>query len=891
MENYPKQGTANKFDLFLRKLKDSITIGAIIIIIGSLVSYKALEEIKKNQNEILETQLTVILKSVYASLHQWSKDRKNEVNRWVTNKNLNKCINLFTEKLQDQKNKPEDQANLECFQELDEWIDKHEEYQEWAIITKNGVILRAGHSKFKEKHEIYAMNEYRAKVFAKEISISLPTLSNIPLPNRRLEGKMVLKQPTMFVASVITNEYKETPLAMIFRIDPEQGFTKINQEGRIGKSGETYAFNKKGYIISASRFGDTLINELGFIAPGQSEILSIQIRSPGIGASKGFSQDPYKGKPLTYMAENVLKTGMASAEERDASSHKKNKQKKFIKNFEGYPDYRGVPVIGMGLWNEDFKMGITTELDFEEAYSLYDSFVELIWGIWIFTIIFFVYYSVESIKHKAWAKKLVDANSLLNSILNGTSSISIVSTDLQGLVRSWNKGAENQLGYTATEMVGRENIGIVYADKNGGSSLKTSVQDVLKEKRICHKEVEQQTKEGKKIHVALTLTPKINEDKEVEGIIGIGEDITETVQGREKLKINARYLKLVEEILSATIDIDNIEEMSKKICDEVRSCMKWAVGNFFLLDRKSESFTLTASSFPTDSTSLTTFVRLRETNTNSPGMRFLKQVVKVKLPVYSNNLIEESDFEKKILMDSGLQSGFWFPIFIEDDVVGILEFLSFETEEHKDHEKELLQVINKISYILGRAIERKKIKIDLERYSMLAASFKGIIDAMNKASTSEEIIQACLDQICSTAEWEVGHYLIVDENSSANEMSSSDIWYFDDPDSFKVFRKVSRESNFRHPEDLPVKVLASKQPIWIENLAKEHEFQRGQIAKNNGLKSGFCFPILKEERVFGVMEFYFSKTQEIDKTFLDTLGQIGVELGNLPQFFKEENPT
>ncbi len=43
------------------------------------------------------------------------------------------------------------------------------------------------------------------------------------------------------------------------RIRPEQEFTRIMQLGRVGDTGETYAFNKDGLFVSNSRFDDQLI--------------------------------------------------------------------------------------------------------------------------------------------------------------------------------------------------------------------------------------------------------------------------------------------------------------------------------------------------------------------------------------------------------------------------------------------------------------------------------------------------------------------------------------------------------------------------------------------------------------------------------------------------------
>ena len=52
-------------------------------------------------------------------------------------------------------------------------------------------------------------------------------------------------------------------------------------------------------------------------------------------------------------------------------------------------------------------------------------------------------------------------NTFLKNILDSSSSISILSTDLEGTVLFWNKGAENIFGYKAEEMVGLQRIDTV----------------------------------------------------------------------------------------------------------------------------------------------------------------------------------------------------------------------------------------------------------------------------------------------------------------------------------------------------------------------------------------------------------------------------------------------
>lgn len=851
MGNFLKQRTEKKKDLLLMEMTRIIYTGILLIIIGGYISHLYLKDIKSTHKEILGTQLIAVLNSVSGSLDIWAELRKEEVTRWADSNIL------------------QDTANNEDF---GNWIKGHSEYNDKYIIDEAGKTYKVLGSASGVTHELHQFpdthperREFLDKVFTQsQAVISRPMI---------FEGSIA---PVMFVASPIKN-YKKT-LALVFKIDPNKGFSKLHKDAQIGETGETYAFNKSGYLLSESRFLRSLIHNFGFLAPDETGILNIQIRDPGGDITKGFIEKPSSGRPLTKVAQHVKNIA--------DSKHGENLDKADIfAGLDGYPDYRGVKVMGVGKWNKTFEMGIATEIDYDEALKGYNGIFWFMVFCWALIILLFVVYSFDLYKHRFQKIKLMESNLFLKSILDSSSSVSIISTDAQGKILFWNKGAENQLGYKSEEMTDLKNIKIIYPEKNGRSKLENSITGVLQSGKTCQQEVEEVTKQGHRINVAITMTPRIDEKGQVEAILGIGEDITEKVQTRKKLKKGALYLKLVEEVFTASKNNDNVKNTAKHICDMVCSHMNWAIGNFILLDK--ESLTLNSTSCPLASVEIKYFLKIRKTTFNSQGMTLLKQAIQTESPVFSSNLIEEFDIDKRVLTSSGIKSGFWFPVFIENNVVGVLEFFSLEIEELDKH---LFQVINRVSSILGRNLEHKRIKINLTQSSILAENYKGIIDAMNKSSTSEEIIQACLDRICSATKWQIGHFLLLDDNLPTDtRLKSSDIWHMKDPDLFKAFRRVSTNPDFNHSEDLSGRVLAAKQPIWIESLANEPTPRRAQIAINSGLESGFGFPILRGESVFGVMEFYFTKTEEVDKEFLDTLAEIGTHLGNIPQFEIEDN--
>jgi|GEM_PF-3381631 signal transduction histidine kinase/DNA-binding response OmpR family regulator len=153
----------------------------------------------------------------------------------------------------------------------------------------------------------------------------------------------------MFVGAPVRGKSDEIIAVLTFRVDPGRDYGAILRRGRIGKSGESYVLDNSGLMISPSRFNDQL-RSVGIIGKDESAILNIEVRDPGVnlietGGGRSSGEFPY-----TLMAESVLKGEAAS-------------------NVSGYRDYRGVPVVGAWLWDEELGFGITTEVDTEEAFE------------------------------------------------------------------------------------------------------------------------------------------------------------------------------------------------------------------------------------------------------------------------------------------------------------------------------------------------------------------------------------------------------------------------------------------------------------------------------------------------------------------------------------------
>lgn len=133
-------------------------------------------------------------------------------------------------------------------------------------------------------------------------------------------------------------------------------------------------------------------------------------------------------------------------------------------------------------------------------------------------------------------RKLEDTNKFLKNILDSSSSISIISTDLEQNIVFWNKGAERMFGYKKEEIVGHHKIDILYPDDETKRGIDEIKSIIAKGTSDVHKEVREVTKDGRTIWVSLNATPRFDASGDMIGMLGIGKDITERKRAEEEKK-------------------------------------------------------------------------------------------------------------------------------------------------------------------------------------------------------------------------------------------------------------------------------------------------------------------------------------------------------------------
>jgi len=119
-----------------------------------------------------------------------------------------------------------------------------------------------------------------------------------------------------------------------------------------------------------------------------------------------------------------------------------------------------------------------------------------------------------------------------------SSDDAIVSKNLDGVITSWNNGAERVFGYSASEAIGQPITLVIPQDRQ--SEEREILTRIRRGERIDHFETVRQHKHGNLIVVSLTVSPVKDANDKIVGASKIARDITEQERSQELIVTLAR---------------------------------------------------------------------------------------------------------------------------------------------------------------------------------------------------------------------------------------------------------------------------------------------------------------------------------------------------------------
>jgi PAS domain S-box-containing protein len=383
----------------------------------------------------------------------------------------------------------------------------------------------------------------------------------------------------------------------------------------------------------------------------------------------------------------------------------------------------------------------------------------------------------------------------------------------------------------------------------------------------------------------ISVNEDITKRKRMESVLRRSEKIA-LVKRKEAFDAQKRAeaVALSEEILGRLLLLTHqtltMQEFLKKALDMILSSISWLGilpnGGIFLADQTEQVETLklvTMHHLPPELQTLCAQV--------SFGKCMCGQAASTRDVQYSNCIDDRHEIRFEGMMPHGHYN---VPITQEDSVLGVL--VLYLRDGHKRAEDEVI-FLRKLSNVLSIGISqrhaedaREKAEAALLKETSLIRLLQEIAVTANEASSVDEVMRVCLGKVCMFTKFSLGHVYLLGADGN---LIPSGLWFFDHYKKYEVFMKITNATTFIKGTGLPGQVFQSKNPVWITDLTKDSNFPRAKLTEDLNVKSGFAFPVLEQNKVVAVLEFFSSEKLEPDESLLQIISPLATQLGRVTE--------
>lgn len=335
----------------------------IVLVVLASVGWVMRARVAATLNAQLASVLQTTLQTEHEALRLWLRTQRSQAESAATDPQIATAIRALVDSA-----KPDATALelltlpqlAELRRELTPVLAAHH-YNDFIVLKPSGQIVASFRNELvgltlpAEQFESLSRT-----VFAGKSTIILPAKSRAVLPDRH--GVERSGVPTMFTVAPVLDDQGGVLVALGLRIQPDVEFTHILEIARIGLTGETYAFDRNGTLLSNSRF-DEQLRQIGLLSEREDSTLNILLRDPGIDLTTGARPTGSRADlPLTH----AITEAVAGRDGVD---------------IHGYRDYRGVLVVGAWQWLSDEGFGIATKVDVSEAHQTLNTINYAFWSL------------------------------------------------------------------------------------------------------------------------------------------------------------------------------------------------------------------------------------------------------------------------------------------------------------------------------------------------------------------------------------------------------------------------------------------------------------------------------------------------------------------------------
>ena len=185
-------------------------------------------------------------------------------------------------------------------------------------------------------------------------------------------------------------------------------------------------------------------------------------------------------------------------------------------------------------------------------------------------------------------------------------------------------------------------------------------------------------------------------------------------------------------------------------------------------------------------------------------------------------------------------------------------------------------------------LEEMQSSLELQRRYALMRVLRNVATAALECEHFEQVLERAVEELGGYLDWPIGRVLIAGDPADGRDPPQRSTWFVAEGDRYTAFVAASEAEGAEFSANGPIGLAgATGMPHWVTDLAVLRHWQRGETARQCGLKSGFVIPIAGDGSSHAFLEFFSDHRVEASAEMIELIEQIHAELWQAGQWRRE----
>ncbi|MHB8902615.1 MAG: PAS domain-containing sensor histidine kinase [Thermoguttaceae bacterium] len=150
----------------------------------------------------------------------------------------------------------------------------------------------------------------------------------------------------------------------------------------------------------------------------------------------------------------------------------------------------------------------------------------------------------------------------------------------------------------------------------------------------------------------------------------------------------------------------------------------------------------------------------------------------------------------------------------------------------------------------------------------------------SQSQSTSDALRYCLEKVAAYHGWRFGQALLP-AGDHPEELVSGPVWYPPESERFRRFQDAAFAARFRRGQGLVGRAFAGGKLEWSTELERDLGAGLSDLARQVGLRTAVAFPVVVDEKVAVVLQFFTDELVEAGDGLADAMAAVGLELGRV----------